>query len=47
MNLYQVGIVIPCFNGWDYTKKCIISIQNCNYTNYEIVIVNDQARQQV
>jgi GT2 family glycosyltransferase len=41
MKLPKIGIVIPCFNGWEFTKKCIISIKNCNYSNYEIIIVND------
>ncbi len=41
MNLPKIGIVIPCFNGWIYTKNCINSILKSHYLNYEIFIVND------
>ena len=37
----QVTLVIPCFNGWAYTKECLNSIFNSNYTNYNVVIIND------
>lgn len=37
----KVTIIIPCFNGWFYTKECLNSIFNSNYLNYNVVIIND------
>lgn len=41
MSLPKIVIVIPCFNGWSYTRNCINSILKSSYSNYEILIVND------
>jgi GT2 family glycosyltransferase len=37
----RIGIVIPCFNGWNYTKDCISSILYSKYENFKIFIVDD------
>jgi GT2 family glycosyltransferase len=41
MDTNPICIVIPCFNGWRYTKSCLISIYKSNYNNFKIIIVND------
>ena len=39
--LPQVTIIIPCHNGWAYTKECLRSVYNSNYKNYNVIVVND------
>ncbi len=39
--LPHVTIIIPCFNGWTYTKECLKSIFNSNYINYNVIVIND------
>lgn len=37
-----VSIVMLCWNQWSHTKNCIESvINNTNYNNYELIIVNN------
>ena len=37
----KVSIVIPCYNCDKYILSCVRSIQNQDYSNFEIIIVND------
>lgn len=37
----KVSIIIPVYNGEKFIKKCIESILNQTYQNYEIIIIND------
>src|SRR3989339_691196 len=39
----MVSIIIPLYNQADKIKKCLLSIQNQTYQNYEIVVVNDRS----
>lgn len=36
-----VSIVLPTFNVEDYLKRCIFSILNQTYNNFEVIFVND------
>lgn len=36
-----LSIIIPAFNSEKYIGKCLESIVNQNYNNYEVIIVND------
>ena len=36
-----ISIIIPVFNAENTLEKCIQSILNQNYTQFEIIIVND------
>jgi glycosyltransferase involved in cell wall biosynthesis len=36
-----LSVVIPYYNMGDYIDECIHSVLNCDYTNLEILIVND------
>ena len=37
----KISIVIPCLNCKDYILRCIRSIQNQNFSDFEIIIVDD------
>ena len=38
----RVSVVIPVFNNWNLTKKCLQSIARIDtYTNFEVLIVDD------
>lgn len=41
VNNYDISIVIPCYNVSKYIKRCIKSIENQTFKNYEIIIIND------
>lgn len=40
----KVSIVIPVYNVEDYIDECIESVLNQNYSNVEIIIVNDGSK---
>jgi len=42
-----VSIVIPCFNRSDYLKLCIDSILKQDYSNYEIIVVDDNSSEDI
>lgn len=35
------SIIIPIYNAENYIQKCILSIKNQNYYDYEVIIIND------
>ena len=37
----KISVVIPCFNCKNYIERAVRSIQNQDFQNFEIVIVND------
>ncbi|WP_079754794.1 glycosyltransferase family 2 protein [Campylobacter coli] len=41
MQTKTVGVVIPIYNVEKYLKECLNSVINQNYTNLEIILVND------
>lgn len=41
MNEIEISIIIPCFNGYRYSKKCIQSLENQTYKNFEVIVVDD------
>ncbi|EHD2721458.1 glycosyltransferase family 2 protein [Campylobacter coli] len=41
MQTKTVGVVIPIYNVEKYLKECLDSVINQNYTNLEIILVND------
>lgn len=41
MNYTTISIIIPVFNGERYVKKCLDSIVNQSYKNWECIVVND------
>ena len=41
--LPQVSIIMPCHNGAAYIKDAIISVQNQTFSDWELLIVNDNS----
>tara|TARA_X000000950_G_scaffold45778_1_gene52119 strand:- start:8976 stop:9845 length:870 start_codon:yes stop_codon:yes gene_type:complete len=41
INKPKIGIVIPCHNGYLFTKKTLESILNSSYENYKVYVVDD------
>ena len=37
----KISVIIPIFNAEKYLDRCLKSIQNQTYTNFEVVLVND------
>lgn len=37
----KFSIIVPCFNTEKYIRECIESVINQNYSNYELIIVDD------
>ena len=37
----MVSIIVPCFNGEKYIKRCLDSILNQSYKDFEVIFVND------
>ncbi len=40
----KISIIVPCYNGEKTLKACINSIENTNYENLEIIIINDGSK---
>ena len=40
----KISVVIPVYNADKYIKKAVRSIQNQNFTNFEIILVDDVSR---
>ena len=37
----EISVIIPCYNAENYIKKCIDSIVNQSFKNFELICVND------
>lgn len=37
----MISIIVPCFNGEKYIKRCLDSILNQSYEDFEVIIIND------
>ncbi|MCH7408646.1 glycosyltransferase [Belliella sp. DSM 111904] len=37
----MISIIIPCYNTGQYLEDALESVFNCNFQDYEIIIVND------
>lgn len=40
----KFSIIIPVYNVQDYIDKCLSSVENQTYGNYEVIIVNDGSK---
>lgn len=41
MNEFDISIIIPCYNGWKYMKKCIESLENQQVAPKQVIVVDD------
>lgn len=39
----MVSVIIPCFNGGDYIRECINSVQNQSYNEVEIIVIDNNS----
>ena len=39
----DISVVIPIFNSENYIRRTILSIQNQNFSDFEIIIINDNS----
>ena len=37
----KVSLIVPAYNVKEYIRKCITSIENQTYQNYELIIIDD------
>ena len=37
----MVSIIVPCYNGEKFIKRCFNSILNQSYKQIEVILVND------
>ena len=45
MNLMvKVSVIIPVYNGEKFIEKCINSILNGTYQNFELIVINDGSK---
>lgn len=40
-NQYKIGIILVNYNSYKHTIECIKSIEQCNYNNFEIYIIDN------
>ena len=41
--MISFGIIIPIYNSEDYLDECLDSVINQNYSNYEVLLINDNS----
>ncbi len=41
---FFVSILIPCYNEEKYIKKCLFSVSKQSYKNYEVIIIDDNSK---
>lgn len=41
MKSIKFSIIIPVYNGEKHIEKCLNSIENQTYSNYEVIVIND------
>ena len=37
----EVSIIIPVYNNEQYIEKCIQSVLNQTFENFEVIVIND------
>jgi len=42
-NLTEISVIIPVYNGYSSLRKAILSIQNQDFKNIEIIIIDDKS----
>lgn len=37
----EISIIIPCYNSYDKMSKCLETLENQNFKNFEVIIIDD------
>lgn len=37
----EITVIIPCYNSYKYMQRCLESLENQQYKNFEVIIVDD------
>ena len=37
----EISVLIPCYNGFKYMERCLLSLESQSYNNFEVIIVDD------
>ena len=37
----EISVIIPCYNGYKYMKRCLQSFEHQSYNNFELIVVDD------
>ena len=40
-NIYKISVIIPVYNGEKYLKKCLKSLEQQTFAEFELIIIND------
>ena len=43
-NNLKISVIIPVYNSEKYIEKCLDSILNQSYKNFEIIVINDGSK---
>ena len=39
--MVELSIILPCFNNWQLTSKCLADLFHSTYSDYEIIVVDN------
>ena len=42
--MIKVSVIIPCYNSEQYLDRCLGNILNTNFSDFEIICVNDGSK---
>ena len=37
----KISVIIPCYNSYKYMEKCLISLQNQTFNDFEVIFIDD------
>ena len=37
------SIILPCWNSINYIERCIVSLKQQSYTNYEAIVIDNSS----
>lgn len=40
----KISIIIPLYNAENYIKRCLDSVKNQSYKNFELIVINDKSK---